>query len=371
MPTLKKKEAPKAKKAYKNGIISTRSKKQDGFLDNYQSRFYPNGLAQEIVQIDANDGNFFVPISRKISREIRKGFYPEGYMDNDTVYIEVPRHSGFTTLKPRVASKYNPNGEEYEILKRRFNEAESVAKPTKKQQGGQLNMNEQELQQQIMQLVQAAMQGDQQANQQIQQIMQAAQQGNQEAAQIAQMIQQVAQQMQQQQVQAAKFGAKLNYIKQLRGQCPDGYEMQYYKAGGRLCKKCMKKMQGGEMEQPTNPIDSFKCGRKMKKKQEGGDIEMDKCGSKIKKKQNGGTMNPKNAPKKPVKKQTKFVPKQKKLDPNTTKTLPNGKYPSNWTSNDRVAWERKYGDGDEGAGVVKNKGVGKNKCGGLIKKKRK
>ena len=66
------------------------------------------------------------------------------------------------------------------------------------------------------------MQGDQQANQQIQQIMQAAQQGDQQAVQIAQMIQAVVQQMQQQQVQAAKFGAKLNYIRQLRGLCPEG-----------------------------------------------------------------------------------------------------------------------------------------------------
>ena len=40
------------------------------------------------------------------------------------------------------------------------------------------------------------------------------------------------QQMQQQSVRAAKFGAKLNYIKQLRGQCPDGYEVAYFRYGG-------------------------------------------------------------------------------------------------------------------------------------------
>jgi hypothetical protein len=54
------------------------------------------------------------------------------------------------------------------------------------------------------------------------------------------------QQSQEQQVRAAKFGAKLNYIKQLRGDCPEGYETAYYKAGGRLCKKCMKKAQEGD-----------------------------------------------------------------------------------------------------------------------------
>lgn len=146
-------------------------------------------------------------------------------------------------------------------------------------------MDEQQLQQQIVQLVQAAMQGDQQATQQIQQIMQAAQQGDQQAVQLAQMIQQVAQQMQQQQVQAAKFGAKLNYIKQLRGVCPDGYEMKYFKAGGQLCKQCVakqKKMEEGG-KAPSNPVDAFKCGRKVSKKENGGNIDFSKCGSKMKK----------------------------------------------------------------------------------------
>lgn len=154
-------------------------------------------------------------------------------------------------------------------------------------------MDEQQLQQKIVQLVQAAMSGDQQAAQQIQQIMQAAQQGDQQAAQIAQMIQQVAQQMQQQQVQAAKFGAKLNYIRQLRGQCPDGYELQYYKSGGQLCKKCIKKQvmqDGGDL--PQDPVDQFKCGRKIKKKkcEAGGFIPFDKCGKKVKKKACGGSV---------------------------------------------------------------------------------
>ncbi len=160
-------------------------------------------------------------------------------------------------------------------------------------------MDEQQLQQQIVQLVQAAMQGNQQATQQIQSIMQAAQQGDQQAVQIAQMIQQVAQQMQQQQVRAARFGAKLNYIKQLKGQCPEGYKMEYYKEGGQLCKKCMKVHQdGGEVKQAPNTVagqfktESAKCGKKMKKKEDGGAIEAEKCGGKpkLKKKACGGPM---------------------------------------------------------------------------------
>ena len=122
--------------------------------------------------------------------------------------------------------------------------------------------------------------------------------------------------MQQQQVQAAKFGAKINYIKKLRGQCPDGYELQYYKSGGQLCKKCMKKQvmqEGGNL--PQDPIDQFKCGRKIKKKkcEAGGTVNMDKCGAKMKKKkcesggfipfnQNGNTLE-KFQKGKPVRKQ--------------------------------------------------------------------
>lgn len=158
-------------------------------------------------------------------------------------------------------------------------------------------MDEKKLQQQIVQLVQAAMQGNKKAQQRVQQIMQAAQQGDQQAAQIAQMIQAVAKQIQNQQVQAAKFGAKLNYIRQLNGKCPDGYEMQYFKQGGQICKKCIKKamMEDGGTT-PQNPVYAFKCGRKMKKKACGGSVEKDKCGSKMKKKtkisknQQGGTI---------------------------------------------------------------------------------
>lgn len=117
---------------------------------------------------------------------------------------------------------------------------------------------DEQLQQQIIQLVQAAMQGDQKATQQIQQIMQAAQQGNQEAAQVAQMIQYVAQQMQEQRVESAKFGAKLNYIKSLRGQCPDGYQTEYFKSGGKVCKKCVAKQKKINKAQGGTDSDTFR-----------------------------------------------------------------------------------------------------------------
>ena len=90
----------------------------------------------------------------------------------------------------------------------------------------------------------------------------------------------------------------LNYIERLRGICPEGYEMQFFKQGGQICKKCVQraKMEDGG-KTPKNPIDAFRCGRKMKKKACGGTVkeakcgtkvEMDKCGKKMKKKACGG-----------------------------------------------------------------------------------
>lgn len=123
------------------------------------------------------------------------------------------------------------------------------------QQGGAA---EQDPQQQLIQLVQAALNGDQQANAQIQQIMQAAQQGDPQAGQLAEMISQIMNQMQGAGAQVAKNGAKLNYIKRLKGLCPEGYEMKYFKAGGKVCKKCQKiaKNCGGK---------KMKCGAKFHK----------------------------------------------------------------------------------------------------------
>ena len=162
----------------------------------------------------------------------------------------------------------------------KFFEPKHYTKPTKKQQGGQLNMNEQELQQAFIQFL--AQKTGAKTQQELEKVIQ--QMGEQG---LKQAYAEFMQMMQQQQVQAAKFGAKLNYIRSLRGQCPDGYELQYYKSGGQLCKKCIRKqmMQEGR-DVPQNPVDQFKCGRKIKKKkcETGGMINMDKCGAKMKKK---------------------------------------------------------------------------------------
>lgn len=126
----------------------------------------------------------------------------------------------------------------------------------KYQQGGQAQQagGQQGIEQQAMALVQAAMQGDKKANQTIQQIMQAAQQGDQQAAQVAKLLQAIVQQMKGS--RKARLGAKLDYIKQSIGECPEGQEVVYFKKGGEICKICAgKKMQDGGK---SDPIKNFK-----------------------------------------------------------------------------------------------------------------
>lgn len=67
--------------------------------------------------------------------------------------------------------------------------------------------------------------------------------------------------MENNQISMAKLGAKLNYLQTLRGECPEGYEVEKYMAGG--CVKCRKKAAEG-----TKVVDIFKekCGGKAKKR---------------------------------------------------------------------------------------------------------
>lgn len=65
----------------------------------------------------------------------------------------------------------------------------------------------------------------------------------------------------QQKTTKAMNGTKLNYIKELKGICPEGYEIEYFSTGGHLCQRCSKK------------IDEAKCGKKMKKHKDGNEIK--------------------------------------------------------------------------------------------------
>lgn len=136
------------------------------------------------------------------------------------------------------------------------------------QQGGAAP--QQDIQQQVTALVQAAMQGDQKATQTVNQIMEAAKAGDQQATQLAQLIQQVVQQMKGQ-ATAAKWGSKLNYIRSLK-----------YAKGGKTCSAC----QNGGM-----PVTSDKAYIKSNKK-----VEEKACGGKAKKHQEGGFLSSKTYP---------------------------------------------------------------------------
>lgn len=57
-------------------------------------------------------------------------------------------------------------------------------------------------------------------------------------------------QQQQGEPQMAKDGTKLNYLKQLRGQCPEGTELKYFKEGGTICSKCVKAQSGIKTKKP-------------------------------------------------------------------------------------------------------------------------
>lgn len=117
------------------------------------------------------------------------------------------------------------------------------------QQGGQptAQAGQQDMQQQVVALVQAAMQGDQKATQTVNKIMEAAKAGDKQAMQLAQMIQQVAQKMQGQ-ATAAKWGAKLSYIRSLK-----------YARGGKTCPACQAAEKGDKIEKKA-------CGGKKAKK---------------------------------------------------------------------------------------------------------
>lgn len=132
----------------------------------------------------------------------------------------------------------------------------------------------------------------------------------------------------QQGVQTAMNGAKLNYINQLNGKCPQGTHLSYYRIGGTLCKKC----EADAHNESSDPIKAFK----------------QKCGGKVKKKELGGEIDDKKSKlvKKPRPKSGVTKPTDKRPGPKDLKTLPNGKYPKYWTADQRGQWGRDHDEGD-------------------------
>ena len=107
-------------------------------------------------------------------------------------------------------------------------------------------------------------------------------QGNEQA--LEQALTQFLQEMQG--ARKARLGAKLNYLRSIKGDCPEGQELVYFREGGIVCKKCIQKNACGSKGMAAIKAFKDKCGSKMKKKsckEFGGEIQSDKCGSKMKK----------------------------------------------------------------------------------------
>ena len=134
-------------------------------------------------------------------------------------------------------------------------------KPTKKQQGGTMN-NQEELQKAFMAYLieDAAAQGVQiQSEEQLKAyVEQLGQEG------LKAKYQQFMQKMQGGTM--ARLGAKLQYYKKLKGACPEGEELVYFKQGGRICKACQKVQKGTAVTKKVNEVDKFKASRAQYKK---------------------------------------------------------------------------------------------------------
>ena len=105
--------APKAEDRYKNGFRKTNG---DPYVD-HKIKFSGSNVKAVIADTPYN----IIPAA--ITQQITK--------DGDTIYTETPEYKRFSfRLFPvkRNASFLNPKGNEYEILKRRFNTAWNLAK---------------------------------------------------------------------------------------------------------------------------------------------------------------------------------------------------------------------------------------------------
>lgn len=160
-----------------------------------------------------------------------------------------------------------------------------------------------------------------------------------------------------------KLGAKLNYIQTLRGECPEGYEVEKFMAGG--CVKCQKKAK------ETAGVFKDACGGKAKKR--------------IKKNMGGTVSNSWS-----VAKDQKGAPIKNKVNINkddtvhtdkgiynvSNKNLPykklNAKEYQKLSFKDKMKSDSKdeaNGKTTSGAGSVSNKGIKKNYFGGQFQRR--
>lgn len=204
---------------------------------------------------------------------------------------------------------------------------------------------------QIVALLAAVQQGDQKATQALQEIMNKAKQGDQKAIALASAIQSVAKEMQQgANPVAARFGAKLNYIRTLKGNAPEGEEVVYFKSGGQVQKKFVKKGAAGAKDQ-KNGKDVIK------------DFKKKACGGTKMKFADGGK------PKVIINKNdTVHVNGQPRSLTNSDGTKVNPKSPYPVYSAKEYQKDRKSNKKDAKARVQKADEASSEKCGGKVKK---
>lgn len=125
---------------------------------------------------------------------------------------------------------------------------------------------------QIAQIAVESLQGDENSKQQLIQVLsnkeiapkllQVVDAGVKNQDKRAVIIAQAIKALQQGSTRKARLGAKLDYIKQSIGECPEGQEVVYFKKGGEICKICAgKKMQDGGK---SDHIKNFKKKKKKK-----------------------------------------------------------------------------------------------------------
>ena len=165
------------------------------------------------------------------------------------------------------------------------------------QNGGSAESEQQQIIKQIIEKVKQARAGVAEARQWIASVKEQSRRSP-RYKQISDMIDQISARLDEQEQGAAYAanGAKLAYIQRLRNKCPEGFELEMFKAGGQICTKCVKKAEYNDGEE-SDIVKSFKekCGGKMKKKctkkcEFGGTADYDdamellkeKCGGKMK-----------------------------------------------------------------------------------------
>ena len=100
-------KAPSARQRFKNGTITSYIPRFGSWLDR-------------LYRIEGEDPGIFWS-SAAIDQEIKNN-------KKDTIYTEYPPHKYGTRVQPRKASNKDLNKSEYNILSRRFKEAQSVLK---------------------------------------------------------------------------------------------------------------------------------------------------------------------------------------------------------------------------------------------------